>query len=65
MWILIIAMLIVPSSSKKDQWYHPLSIGIDNKDERIIGGSFVSAVLYTIDVDALWRCVVVLILPLQ
>jgi len=42
LWILIIAMLTVPSSSKKDQLYHPLSSGLDNKEERIIGGSFVS-----------------------
>jgi len=30
------------SASKKDQLYHQLSSGIDNKEERIIGGSFVS-----------------------
>ena len=42
MWILIIAMLAVPSASKKDQLYHQLSSGIDTKEERIIGGSFVS-----------------------
>ena len=40
--ILTIAMLAVPSLSKKDQLYHQLSSGIDNKEERIIGGSFVS-----------------------
>ena len=43
LWILIIAMLAVPSLSKKDQLYHQLS-SVDNKEERIIGGSFVSVV---------------------
>ena len=43
LWILIIAMLALPSLSKKDQLYHQLSSGII-KEERIIGGSFVSAV---------------------
>ena len=47
-WILI-AMLSVPSASKKDQLYHQLSSGIDNKEERIIGGSFVSCcVVYSL-----------------
>ena len=35
-------MLSVPSASKKDQLYHQLSSGIDDKEDRIIGGSFVS-----------------------
>ena len=43
LWILIIAKLALPSLSKKDQLYHQLSSDII-KEERIIGGSFVSAV---------------------